>query len=166
MSTQRKRGNGSIHCSTFWRVKVDIAPSFCWRRCSTKVIYSHHGKHDPLSHFHQPYCDAYDLFRILEHGGDDNAACSAIERDAAFAAEPKPLDDIKPATPTFPMDILPPVLRAYVESVAEHERLRSRINFIISIVLQNPLHEGKGISTVMTYPGVGTCKVSPEALQK
>jgi hypothetical protein len=82
------------------------------------ILYSHHGKHDLLSHGHQPYCDAFDLYRILEHDGDQEAALASLRQEQVFSTKPTAIADIRPPTPVFPTDILPGPVRAFVESVA------------------------------------------------
>lgn len=64
-------------------------------------VYSHHGS-DPLANGHQN--DPFDVFRLLEHGGDHAAAVKAAARilgmDRPKRPAPSPQPDDLPRTPT------------------------------------------------------------------
>jgi Protein of unknown function (DUF3987) len=63
------------------------------------AVFSHHGEHDPLAEKSQAGCvlarDAFDVFRILEHDGDQAHALTALPGRAEHDTEP-PNDDVPP----------------------------------------------------------------------
>lgn len=77
-------------------------------------VYSHHAS-DPLANDHQN--DAFDVFCILEHGGDATAATKAAAKMLGMTAKPRPTQAAQVAPPTpsaappeeYPGD-LPPTL--------------------------------------------------------
>jgi hypothetical protein len=103
-------------------------------------VYSHHGS-DPLSAGRNGghSLDAFDLFRLLEHGGDQTAAVKAAAellgisgrtngapiQVATTAAAPEPWPDPAPlpkglpAVESFDGFLLPDALRPWIEDVAE-----------------------------------------------
>lgn len=49
------------------------------------MIHSHHGEHDPLSR--EPCNDAFEVYSILEHGGDKQKAARAVEKSTNAASQ-------------------------------------------------------------------------------
>jgi hypothetical protein len=99
-------------------------------------VYAHCG--GPLSDGHSH--DAFDCFRLLEHGGDMRRAVRAaaselgIDRaandDAGGAAswpDPEPLPSALPSVDSFDLELLPVALRGWVADVAE--RIGAPIDF-------------------------------------
>ncbi len=88
--------------------------------CPERVMSSHGG--DPLNDGHGH--DAFDVLRILEHGGDRTAALKAAARLAlgGTGARPDAWPDPQPLTAKiepepYPLDALPDTIRAAVEEV-------------------------------------------------
>lgn len=72
-------------------------------------VYSHHSENEPLSRADEPgsASDAFDVYRILEHGGNRKQATSAIQRDN----DSRPLIKAKPGN-------IPGTLKEIVDAVA------------------------------------------------
>ena len=92
--------------------------------------YSHHAS-DTLADGHAH--DAFDVYRLLEHGGDVQQAVrhaatllgrsgqhlSAHEREAPWGTRLHDLRELAPEAPTLPAVMVPSSLRAWVEDAAE-----------------------------------------------
>lgn len=116
-------------------------------------VYSHHGA-DPLADGHSH--DAFDVIRILEHGGDQRAALRAaattlgMEYDPGDASrrnratgreqadtadgdrggewpDPEPLPNERPAVPAFDTAMLPDPLSHWIQDIAE--RMQCPVEF-------------------------------------
>ena len=109
-------------------------------------VYSHHGS-DPLADGHSH--DAFDLFRILDHGGDTRAAIKAAAEELGMGPgahqdaeggrggewpEPMPIQAALHPVPAFPAEILlPEALRAWI--MDEADRMPCPPDFIAAAAL-------------------------------
>lgn len=87
------------------------------------LVHSHHGEHDPLAR--QPCNDAFEVYSILEHGGDKQKAARAVEIDRGkISGDPIPLtaDPLK-KLPAFPLDALPESLARAAQEVSRFDKV-------------------------------------------
>lgn len=107
-----------------------------------KRVYSSHGG-DPLNDGHAH--DAFDLVRLLEHGGDMRAALHSIgiakpaaspdrqpvpagEAGSSLWPEPTPLPDSLPTVQAFDLELLPQELRGWVQDIAH--RMQCPVDYL------------------------------------
>lgn len=117
-------------------------------------VHSHHNEEDPLTRSGSEVSsnDAWDLFRIFEHGGDQKAALAAWEREqdrqpstVAESSGDPPIEDIEKVRPLDPTEfpnqrlssrgaiILPPTV-ANVRHLLDAYRLRASYDVIRKVM--------------------------------
>jgi putative DNA primase/helicase len=124
------------------------------------AVFSHHGSHDPLATRHAH--DAFDLFRILEHGGNHHAAVLAWQEEQ----NPRPVIQIQAGELAAQRvsaiaalaDLDPP-------RVFQRGPTLCRIAYLEESTVIEGCHVPKGTATIITLQRMGLFSIMAEVIR-